>query len=70
MKSTITLTIERTKKKIRIALPAGSTVKDAISRAGVNPVEVVPAVNNEIVTESYKIRNNDKIELLSVVSGG
>ena len=47
MKATITLTIERTKKKMNITLPAGSTVKDAISRAEENPGEVVPAGNNE-----------------------
>lgn len=62
--------IERTQEKKVLQVAPATTLKDIMLKAGVNPVEVVPAVNNTIVTEDYKVKNNDKIELLSVVSGG
>ncbi|HLD12843.1 MAG TPA: MoaD/ThiS family protein [Candidatus Nanoarchaeia archaeon] len=62
--------IERSGKKVKVVWRNDISMKDVIIAAGCNPVEIVPVVNGEIVTDAYKIKEKDKIELLSVVSGG
>jgi len=48
----------------------GSTVKDLLEKLEINPVTVVISKNGEIVSELASVKDKDKIELLSVVSGG
>ncbi|MEK6904660.1 MAG: MoaD/ThiS family protein [Nanoarchaeota archaeon] len=62
--------IERENKKFKIDVKAGTTAKGLALELGLNPVEVIPAVNEMIVAEDYKIKEKDKVEFLSVVSGG
>ncbi|MDP4012275.1 MAG: sulfur carrier protein ThiS [Candidatus Nanoarchaeia archaeon] len=62
--------IERENKKEKVELPEGSTLKDLLTKLKINPVTVVISKNGEVVAEIAKIKDKDKIELLSVVSGG
>ncbi len=69
-KASVTVIIERTRQKRKLNVPLGTSIKEIIKKVNLNSIEIVPAVNNEIVTGDYKVKSNDVIELLSVVSGG
>ncbi|MFH1398818.1 MAG: MoaD/ThiS family protein [Candidatus Woesearchaeota archaeon] len=45
-------------------------VLDLLRKLDINPVTVVIVKNRTIITEQDKIKDSDKIKLLSVVSGG
>ena len=62
--------IEREGKKKTVEIAENSTIKDVLDKLEINPVTVVISKNKEIVSELAKIKEKDKIELLSVVSGG
>jgi len=50
-----------------------SGVKDVsalFEKLKLNPDEYVVSVNNKIVLEDEKLKNNDKVKLYPVVSGG
>ena len=47
-----------------------TTVKEMLQELKILRNSVIVAVNNEIVTDDYKIKEEDKIKILSVVSGG
>ncbi|MFH0890276.1 MAG: sulfur carrier protein ThiS [Candidatus Aenigmatarchaeota archaeon] len=46
------------------------TIENLLKELGINSETVIVSVNGEIVPESQKIRKNDRIEILKVVSGG
>ncbi|MFH0889623.1 MAG: sulfur carrier protein ThiS [Candidatus Aenigmatarchaeota archaeon] len=46
------------------------TIESLLKELGINSETVIVSVNGEIVPESQKIRKNDRIEILKVVSGG
>lgn len=48
----------------------GSTIKDLLLQLNINPETVLVVKNNEVLTEEEKLSPKDKIELLSVISGG
>ena len=58
---------DRTTEKISFS---GKTVKELLDFLKVNPEVVIVTRNNEIILPEEKLKNKDKIELLSVVSGG
>ncbi len=62
--------VEREKKHISLDIKKGATISEVLKKLNLNPVAVVTTVNNEVVTENYKIKGNKKIEIHSVVSGG
>ena len=66
----IMVSIERTGKKVKVGWKKNLVMKDLIVLTNNNPVEVVPVVNGSIVTDVYVVQEHDKVELLSVVSGG
>lgn len=66
----IQVRIERENKTVSLEVDTNISIKDIIKQFNLNPVEVVSAVNGEIVTDSYKIKDKDNVEFLSVVSGG
>lgn len=59
--------IEKTNKTINIE---AKTVKDLLIKLKLNPTTVLITRNNEIILESEKLNKNDKIKILSVISGG
>lgn len=46
------------------------TIREAIKKLKISENEYIIAKNNELVTIDSKIKNNDEIKFLSVVSGG
>ncbi len=49
---------------------SGSTVSDLLKQIKINPETVIPVRNGEALTEQEILKDKDKIELLSVISGG
>lgn len=45
-------------------------VNELLLKLKINPTTVIVTVNDELVTEDFKINDKDKIKLLSVISGG
>ncbi len=45
-------------------------VIDAIKKIGVSPETVIPRRGREILLENENLKNNDRIELIKIVSGG
>ncbi len=46
------------------------TVKELLSKLKINPITVLVAKNNELVTEDAKLSDKDKVKIISVISGG
>ena len=47
-----------------------ASIIEAANKLNINLEEVIITKNNELVTEKAKIKENDEIKLLSVISGG
>jgi len=62
--------IEKENKNKTIALKENSKILDILTELKINPVTIIAVKNNEVVTEHETVSKNDKLELLSVVSGG
>jgi len=43
---------------------------DLLNLLAVNSEEVLVVVNNELVSLEHKIKDQDKVEILSIISGG
>ena len=48
----------------------GRTVKDLLQQLNLNTEAVIVVKNNEVITEDEILKDKDKLELLSVISGG
>lgn len=49
---------------------AGMTVRDAIKKVGLEPEAVLAVMNGQLVTDDTIIKEDMKIKLVAVVSGG
>lgn len=49
---------------------AGMTVRDAIKKVGLEPEAVLAVMNGQLVTDDTIIKEEMKIKLVAVVSGG
>jgi len=58
---------EHTTKNIILT---GKIVSDLLNQLKINPEVVIVVRDNEVITEDEILHDQDKIELLSVVSGG
>ncbi len=65
----IDLFIERDNSTKNI-LFSESTVLELLRHLKINPETVIVVRNNEVITEKELLCDKDKIELLSVISGG
>ena len=61
---------EREDKNSKIELDENSSVKDLLDKLKINPVTVIAARDNELIPENEKLRDNDNIRIMPVVSGG
>lgn len=61
--------IEKENKNNRVNF-AGETVAELLKEIGVNPETVIVVRKGEVITEKEILGDDDKIELLSVISGG
>ena len=66
----INVFIDRENKEKSIELDVNSSVKDLLSKLNINPITVIVSRNDNIIMEDEKVNDNDKINLISVISGG
>ena len=66
----INVFIDRENKEKSIELDVNSSVKDLLSKLNINPVTVIVSRKDNIIMEDEKVNDNDKINLISVISGG
>jgi len=59
--------IEREDKTVEVK---AKNVKEILNKLKINSNSVLVARNKELVTEDCELKDSDKIEILSVVSGG
>ena len=69
-KINVSVFIDRENKNKKLGLDSSSIVADLLKELKINPVTVIVSRNNELVLEDEKLSNNDKIRILSVISGG
>ena len=62
--------IDRENKNTKLELDNTSLVADLLKKLSINPVTVIVSRNNELILEDEKLKNNDEIKILSVISGG
>lgn len=55
---------------LKLKLPRGTKVEDAIKSLGLNPVEYVAVLDGRIVPEDEPIESGTTLKLIPVVSGG
>jgi len=66
----INVFFDRENKEKTVDLDLNSSVKDLLTKMNINPVTVIVSKDNTILTEDEKVNENDKIKLISVISGG
>ena len=69
-KINVNVFIDRENKNTTLNLDNNSIVSDLLKKLSINPVTVIVSRNNELILEDEKLNNNDKINILSVISGG
>ncbi|MDO8510854.1 MAG: MoaD/ThiS family protein [Nanoarchaeota archaeon] len=60
---------EREQNTIKVEF-AGTIVKELLQHLKLNPEVFLVVRNSEVITEEETLQDNDRIELLSVISGG
>lgn len=60
--------IERTKTKLSLSYTGN--VRGLLAHLKLNPETVLVVRDNELITEDEKVKKNDSINILSVISGG
>lgn len=60
---------EKYNSKKKISFP-GSTVNELLKQLKINPETVLVVRKGEVLTEEEPLQEKDKIDLLSVISGG
>ena len=66
----VSVFIDRENKNENLELENNSSVADLLKKLSINPVTVIISRGNELILEDEKLRNNDEIRILSVISGG
>jgi thiamine biosynthesis protein ThiS len=67
MNITVTREKEQTTEDISFAK---ETVNDLLTQLSINPETVLVTRNGTVLTGSHSLQNNDRVEILSVISGG
>jgi sulfur carrier protein ThiS len=58
------------KKVNEVEIPEGSSIREAIKKAGINPEEVIINRNGTIIPDSEKMKEGELIETIRITSGG
>jgi len=62
--------IDKENKNLGLELENNSSVADLLKQLKINPVTVIVSRNDELILEDQELKDNDKIKILSVISGG
>ena len=66
----VNIFVDRNNLNKTLELDKNSIVSDLLKSLNINPVTVIVSRNNELILEDEKLKNNDEIKILSVISGG
>ena len=66
----ISIFIDREDKNAKLELDNNSMVADLLKKLSINPVTDIVSRNSELILEDEKLKDNDEIKTLSVISGG
>ena len=66
----ISVFYDKENKEKTIEIGKNASVKGLLANRKINPVTVIVSRDNNIITEDEKVNDNDKIRLISVISGG
>ena len=66
----VTVFFDRENKEKKVELGKNMLVRDLLAKMNVNPVTVIVSRGDTIIIEDEKLKENDKIKLFSVISGG
>jgi len=69
-KMQINVHYDRKKEEKSIELDDNSSIKDLLAKMSINPVTVIVSKENNIILEDENLKDNDKIRIISVISGG
>ena len=69
-KINVNVFVDRENKNKKMELKNSSSVSDMLKELKINPVTVIVSRNNELILEDEKLKDNDEIKILSVISGG
>ena len=61
---------DKENKEKTMELANNSSVKDLLAKMKINPVTVIVSKNDNIIPEDEKLKDKDKVRLISVISGG
>ena len=61
---------DREKQEKTIDLDENSSIKDLLAKMNINPVTVIVSKEDNIILEDESLKDQDKIKLISVISGG
>ena len=59
--------LEKNDKKIKVE---AKNVEELLKKLKINSTTVIVSVNDELVTEDYKLNKKDNVKIIPVVSGG
>ena len=63
----INVFIERSNQNKRVN---AKNIPEILNKLSINPQTVIIVKNGELITDNEPLKNNDKVKLLSVISGG
>jgi len=66
----VNIFVDRNNLNKTLELDKNSIVSDLLKSLNINPVTVIVSRNKELILEDEKLKNNDDIKILSVISGG
>ena len=66
----INVFFDRENKEQSIQLDENSSVKDLLNKMNINPVTVIVSKDNNIILGEENLNDNDKLQIISVISGG
>lgn len=66
----INVFIDRENRNAELELSDNSVVADLLKKLDINPVTVIVSRNSELILDDEKLKNNDEVRVLSVISGG
>ncbi|MBI2005466.1 MAG: MoaD/ThiS family protein [Candidatus Aenigmarchaeota archaeon] len=69
-KINVKIFVDRENRNKAIEFDNNATVSNLLKKLDINPVTVIVSRNNELILEDEKLKNNDEIRILSVISGG
>ena len=66
----VNVSVDRENKNYSVDFDGIPSVLELLKKLKINPVTVIVSRNSELILEDEKLKDNDEIKILSVISGG